>query len=168
MTPHLPTTACVLMLAAIGCAPQAQEDEYELRTSLNAAMVSMYAVQAVDQAIIRQHTLFPYHFRAGTAELNGLGHRDIGVLTRYYGDGGGHLNVRRGDASDQLYAARVDAVLEAIARHGIDREQITTSDDLPGGDGLASSHVSVILEGNLGSPSEDGSADSSPWSLDQR
>ena len=68
------------------------------------------------------------------------------------------MNVRQGDVDPRLYAGRINAVLEALAMHGVDRGQIRMADGLPGGDGLASDQVAAILDG-MGSSSDDESED---------
>ena len=156
--------ACGLLLAALGCASK-QKDERESRRALNTAMVKLYTAEAVDLAIVRQHTLYPYHFRPASVELNELGRRDVTVLARYYKDDGGSVNVRQGDVDPRLYAGRITTVLDALARHGVDRGQIRVADSLPGGDGLASDQVVAILEAGVGggSDSEDSDDTESPF-----
>ncbi len=40
----------------------------------------------VENAIIAQHTLYPYHFVADGETLNDLGQRDFAVLARHYAE----------------------------------------------------------------------------------
>ncbi len=148
-----------LILAALGCASKQKDAPPESRVALNTAMVKLYTAEAVDRAIVRQHTLYPYHFRPASVELNELGRRDVTVLARFYKDNGGQVNVRQGDVDPRLYAGRINAVREALAMHGVDRGQIRMADGLPGGDGLASDQVAAILEAGMGSSSDDESED---------
>lgn len=51
------------------------------------------------------------------------------------------LNVRRGRVVDQLYDARVKAVISFLDDAGVDSERIGISDGFPGGHGMASERV---------------------------
>jgi hypothetical protein len=101
---------------------------------------------SLNNAIVSQHTLYPYHFVAGTGQLNDLGARDLNVLTDHFLKAGGDLNVRRGGASQALYDERVKTVLEKLAAAGVQSGAVAVKDGLPGGEGLASESVIVILK----------------------
>ena len=61
----------------------------------------------VENAILAQHTLYPYHFVTDGTALNELGQRDFAVLARHFAEYPGLLNVRPGDGvSAELYQAR--------------------------------------------------------------
>lgn len=55
------------------------------------------------------------------------------------------LNVKRGGVSNELYLARRTTVRTYLSRHGVDTNLITLSDGMPGGDGMASETVLLIL-----------------------
>jgi len=55
------------------------------------------------------------------------------------------LSVRRGNASEQLYIARRTAVVNFLRNEGLDTNRITINDALPGGEGIASERVLLIL-----------------------
>ena len=116
--------------------------------------VAYYRAEAVDNAVIREHTIYPYQFVEGRAELNELGRRDVNVLAEHYGGQGGTLNVRRGDAAQELYMGRCKAVMEALAVAGVDQKRILLADGLPGGDGMSSRQVLIILESEQGKAGE--------------
>jgi len=97
-------------------------------------------------AIISQHTLYPYHFLNGSGELNELGARDLCVLIDHYLHAGGDLNVHRGSASQPVYEARVKSVLERLSAAGVPAGAVAVKDGLPGGDGISSERVIVILK----------------------
>jgi len=97
-------------------------------------------------AIITQHTLYPYHFLNGSGELNELGARDLSVLTDHFLHAGGDLNVHRGTASQTVYEARVKTVLERLSAAGVSADAVAVKDGLPGGDGISSERVIVILK----------------------
>ncbi len=109
-------------------------------------LMSTYSDIAIQNAIISEHTLFPYHFTKNGAELNELGQRDLAVLTGHFAPNGGHLNIRQLSTSADLYEARVSLVREMLQEAGIEMERISVSDGMPGGEGMSSERVLVILE----------------------
>jgi hypothetical protein len=100
----------------------------------------------MENAIISQHTLFPYHFVNNSSELNELGRRDLAVLTRHFVKNAGPLNIRRHNTPADLYEARVNLVLDALREAGIEMERMSVSDGMPGGPGMPSERVLIILE----------------------
>ncbi|HOF18771.1 MAG TPA: hypothetical protein PK082_07660 [Phycisphaerae bacterium] len=143
MRPNLALTLALLVVVAVGC--EAQD-----RQEFNAWLLSEYQDPAMNNAIIRQHTLFPYHFVADSAELTELGHRDLDLLATHFAVNTGQLNVRRGDAPGKLYALRVQRVKELLAQGGVPVDRIRIDDDLPGGDGMPSEQVVKITQGDTG------------------
>lgn len=101
---------------------------------------------ALHQAILAQSTLYPYHFVNGAAALNELGWRDLQVLAEHFVTHGGALSVRHGNASEELYAERVQAVQDALAAAGVAPDRVRLSDGPPGGDGATSERVMHVLE----------------------
>ena len=132
---------CILI---VGCSETVEKSQD--RHLINSELINSYNDIAVQNAIISQHTLFPYHFVKNGAALNELGQRDFGVLTKYFMKHPGHLNIRRNDSSMDLYQARVNFVLEKLKEAGIDAEQIRISDGMPGGPGMPSERVLLILQ----------------------
>lgn len=100
---------------------------------------------AVAGAILRQHTLYPYHFQDNTDQLNALGQRDLNVLVTHYRNAPGPINVRRGETPEALYDARVNAVRKHLTDAGLDTNRIALADADPGGSGMASERVVRIL-----------------------
>jgi hypothetical protein len=113
---------------------------------VNTAMVQTMNNQMVDNAIIREHSLYPYHFVVNSAEFNELGWRDLHVLANHYGRYPGPLNVRQGDTPDDLYKARVKAVVDAMTHNGVHMDRIKVTDGMPGGDGITADQVVIITE----------------------
>ncbi len=100
----------------------------------------------VENAIITQHTLYPYHFAVDGEKLNDLGQRDFAVLARHFAEHPGLLNVRQGEGiSPDLYKARVAYVTGRLKDAGIDPARVSISDGMPGGPGLPSERVVMIL-----------------------
>lgn len=94
--------------------------------------------EQVDAAIVRQSTLFEYHFDNGRATLTPIGRRDLIVLARHHGTDPWVLSIRQGLASDDLYERRVGAVGEVLAEQGVPDGAVTVIDAPPGGRGQAS------------------------------
>jgi len=113
---------------------------------VNTRLMNSYNDTAIQNAIVSQHTLFAYHFVQDGPELNELGERDLAVLARHFIRNGGYLNIRRHDIPAELYQARVNAVQERLREAGIEMERVRVSDGMPGGSGIASERVLVILE----------------------
>lgn len=100
----------------------------------------------VENAILTQHTLYPYHFVVDGEKLNDLGQRDFAVLARHFTEHPGLLNVRQGEGiSPELYKARVAFVTSRLKDAGIDPARVSISDGMPGGAGLPSERVVTIL-----------------------
>jgi hypothetical protein len=135
----------ILVLAAVaGCTPQAPRTLDD--RAPNAVMVNSYADAAVENAILAQHTLYPYHFIRDASTLNELGWKDVKVLAAYYKDNPGPLSIRRLDTPQALYEARVAEVKKALAVAGVKVERIAVSDSSPGGDGMTGERVILILD----------------------
>ena len=137
----------VWLLAACTAIPPKSEPVAEQQ----AAAADRWTVEvvrdaAINNALIMQHALFPYHFQTGRATLNELGERDLATLAAYYRVQAGELSVRRGDAGEKLYRARVSTVSKALAAAGVNVARLKI-DDLPaGGPGIASERVVKILD----------------------
>jgi len=95
----------------------------------------------VENAIITQHTLYPYHFVTDGAGLNDLGQRDFMVLAKHFKEHPGVLNVRQGEAGTDLYSARVAQVQSRLKEAGVDISRMTISDGMPGGPGMLSETI---------------------------
>ena len=135
-----------ILLPAIGCHQPSAAMEPQSTDALDAALIDFHRTEAIENAIIRQHTMYPYLFVPGGAELNELGRHDLHVLARHFRGTPGVLGVRRGDADEALYAARVSAVRAVLVEHGVDPHQVVISDADAGGDALDSQTVLRILE----------------------
>jgi hypothetical protein len=101
---------------------------------------------AMKNAIIAQHTLFPYHFVPNGDDLNDLGKVDFDILAKHFQEHPGDLNVRRGDVTKELYDARVKRVRDRLSAYGIPAASIAIADGLPGGPGMTSENVVKVLK----------------------
>ena len=113
---------------------------------INSRLLNSYNDTAIQNAVISQHTLYAYHFVQDGPQLNELGDRDLAVLVQHFARNGGWLNIRRHEASAELYQARVNTVRDRLQEAGIDMDRVRVSDGMPGGSGMASERVLVILE----------------------
>ncbi len=132
---------CIL---TIGC--QENMEEGPNKHLINSQLINSYNDIAMQNAIVTQHTLFPYHFVTNGAELNELGRRDLAALTSHFMNHAGHLNIRWQNTPADIYEARVNMVHARLQEAGIDMERMTISDDMPGGTGITSERILVILE----------------------
>lgn len=103
------------------------------------------------KAVLRQRTLFEYHFEPGLPELTPLGRRDLGMLVAQI-KGGGSLSVRRGAASDELYAARLEAVKQQLVASGIPADKVQLTNTLAGGSGISAAGALFIQDSLRGAP----------------
>src|SRR6267142_704023 len=136
-----------LLAALAACHSAAQGNDVEKHTGPWAGDEIQNA--SLNNAIVSQHTLYPYHFVTGSAELNELGARDLNVLVAHFLIAGGDLNVRRGETGQPLYESRVKTVLERLAAAGVTSSSVAVKDGLPGGEGISSERVLVILKGKM-------------------
>lgn len=133
-----------MLVLAAGCEPDPQA------VKLDRQLVTTYGNESVNNAILVQRTVYPYHFEIGGADLNTLGERDLGVLAGHFAKYPGALNVRRGPEPKAVYRARVAAVRQFLLNAGVDGRRVTIADELPGGDGLTSEEVAIIVNEAFG------------------
>jgi len=138
------TAAVLFCIIVTGCGQSVEQGPD--KHLINSRLINSYNDTAIENAVIAQHTLFPYHFVQNGAELNELGQRDLAVLTGHFMKHPGRLNIRRHDIPAELYEARVNLVRERLQQAGINVERMNISDGMPGGSGMASERVLVILE----------------------
>ena len=132
---------CVIL---IGC--QEELASPTVNTSqVNRKIVDTYSDLAIQNAIISQHTLYPYHFVNNSPMLNGIGERDLSVLIQHFQDNPGQLILQQGGTESLLYQSRAQTVYEKLLAGGIPDEKIRITDGMPGGNGIASNLVIEIL-----------------------
>ncbi|MHC5211719.1 MAG: hypothetical protein ACYTG2_13450 [Planctomycetota bacterium] len=143
------TLCCSLLALLAGCnSPHSKEN---MHTRDNMFVVDSFRSAQVNKAIITQRTIWAYHFLTDTAELNQLGHRDLGVLAAYYVDHAGVIRIRRAGASQALYDTRVAAVVSHLVNAGVPKDQLTVTDAPPAGSGMPSERVVTVLSNGLSS-----------------
>jgi len=143
----------------VGCQENLHESQGD--RNLDVELVNSLNNIGVDNAIIAQHTLYPYHFASNGEELNELGLRDLSVLARHFAEHEGTLNVRRGETTPELYEARVTYVIEELKKAGVDTGRMGIADGMPGGSGMPSERVVTIVEKSVESS---GSAETTSYS----
>jgi len=129
----------------VGCEQQPIQPTVDT-SEVNRKVVDTYSDLAIQNAIIAQHTVYPYHFVANSPQLNDLGLRDLGVLIQHYTDSPGIINVQQGSADSALYQQRTQMVYEKLLQGGLTEDKIQIASGMPGGEGMASNTVIEILE----------------------
>ncbi|MHC4718645.1 MAG: hypothetical protein ACYS5V_16880 [Planctomycetota bacterium] len=146
---------CVAAVAV--CGAGCEEAQWSRQSpGVNEWLVQTVHDQAINNAIIRQQTLYPYHFVVNGDELSSLGLQDMRVLASHYRQFPGQLSVRRGDAPEELYQKRVTRVLCVLQDAGVQTDRVKIADALPQGDGMSSEQVVQILERTASSPAAQG------------
>ncbi len=141
---------CILFC---GCNEAVKEKGAD-KSLINAELVNALNDTAMRNAIISQHTIFPYHFGENSDKLNELGERDLAVLAGHFKDNPGQLNVCRDNTTENLYQARVNFVVNRLKETGVEIGRISVSDGIPGGQGMPSEKVLKIMEGKNQSTQE--------------
>ncbi|MFC1761634.1 hypothetical protein ACFL6U_06080 [Planctomycetota bacterium] len=134
---------CLFLYGLYGCADTAHTG---IDRQGDIELVGMVNNIGVENAIIAQHTLYPYHFEPDGAKLNELGLSDLKVLTRHFREHSGTLNIRRGETNHEIYEARLLYVIDKLRTAGIEKERVEILDGMPGGSGMASEQVVKVLE----------------------
>ena len=136
-----------LICGMVFCGCQEQQVAPTVNTSeVNRKIIDTYSDLAIQNAIIAQHTLYPYHFVNNSPMLNGLGERDLSVLIQHFQDNPGQLILQQGNTESLLYQSRAQTVYEKLLQGGIPDEKIRIVDGMPGGNGMASNSMIEILE----------------------
>ncbi len=137
-----------LGLVLCGCAAHNAEvstPDPDEEAHVDAAVINAVGDKQMANAIVTQHTLYPYHFVTGTADLNELGQRDLDVLAKYYRSHPGELNIHGAGEPAELTHDRMHNVQETLVHGGIDMSRMKIVDGVAGGDGMDSEHVLRIL-----------------------
>ncbi len=149
MRPATVIIGMAVLAVAAGCQLEEQYSDDE-NARLNAWLVNTYKDIGIENAILREHTLYPYHFVANSGQLNELGKRDLLILAGHYRENPGELNINQGGVADPLYKQRVEACVELLVQAGVDASRVQVDDGLAGGEGMSSERVVVILTEELG------------------
>lgn len=144
----LPLALLIAVMPACESAPAPSRDRVTINDADQRAADQAFVREPFsDQArrgVIRQRALFDAHFVPESDRLSSLGRRDVAILAEALRTSGGRISVRRGSASEQLYAARVSQVRAAFVSFGIEQSRITIDDGLPGGAGATTEDALLI------------------------
>ena len=133
---------CILLF---GCSGTVMENGPD-KSLINAELINALNDTAMRNAIISQHSIYPYHFVNNSDKLNELGVRDLAVLADHFKENPGRLNVCRDNTPEALYQDRANFILNQLKEAGIGIDRITVSDGMPGGQGMPSEKVLDIME----------------------
>ncbi len=133
---------CVLLNGCDNTAKRAPVNE----GLMNAGLINAFNDAAMENAIIAQHALYPYHFVNNSNQLNELGRRDLSILAKHFKEYPGQLTISSDGTSENLYKSRLAYVAEQLKKDGIDVSRVAISDGMPGGSGMTSSDVVQIKE----------------------
>ncbi len=149
------TTATVMMGVALGVTVgcESLRQGFGDHGPTNIRMIESLRQTSISSAIIVQRTVYPYHFVSGTTALNELGRHDLALLGEHLRQHPGAVNVRRGAASDELYASRVAAVRRTLTQAGVDGATLPIRDTHAGGTGISSEKMRAVLDADH-SPTE--------------
>lgn len=142
-----PLIAAMLAAMTTGCANQHHElsgVEWndQARRDTNAWLLRTYQGQQIENAVTRQHTIWSHHFVQGTTSLTPRAERDLGILRDHYlRHDGGVLTVRRGEAGDELFEARLATLEDWLEGEGVRLASVTVEHDLYTGDGKRSTRA---------------------------
>lgn len=75
-------TSLAFAWSMVGCA--SQEPVFEGRHFLNRAMTRTIFDDQIANSIVSEHTVYPHHFVADSAELNPVGEQHLNVLSHHY------------------------------------------------------------------------------------
>jgi hypothetical protein len=142
-------STCILSATFLSACHKTTESQglLEERNDMNAWAVDNYTNEMIANAAIAQHTLYPYHFIDNSAELNDVGHEELAILVKHFREHPGKLNMAgsRGVVKE-LHKARIQTVRDILTNAGVDAKRIQIADEAPGGQGMPTENVVVILE----------------------
>ena len=141
-TAAVAAAAAAAMTLIGGCNGKAKQDEdADAEARVNTAIVRMHFDEQARGGATTGRTIYPYHFVADQPSLTPLGEEHVQTLAQALAEEDGkpvRLNVRRGDASAELYDARVTALKERFAEAGVEADRVVFADGLGGGKGISS------------------------------
>jgi hypothetical protein len=146
-----------LLMSGAGCDSSGSSKDTGKPTPIHRDQITQLDRWAVESpgrasasaAVVRQCTLFEYHFNDGQETLTPIGRRDASLLARHFRGEDWVLSVRQGGADDALYHARVMRVEQLIDSIAGDGGAVTIVDAEPGGAGLASDDARRIRRDSL-------------------
>ncbi|OHB60474.1 MAG: hypothetical protein A2Y12_15355 [Planctomycetes bacterium GWF2_42_9] len=135
----------LLCFVLSGCNEEAKRRS-SIESQVNVKQVELLNDIAMENAIITQRTLYPYHFIEGSEQLNELGRRDLSVLIGHFKKYPGQLNLRDDGTSAAIYETRVAYITKEIENAGVDMSKVSIANDMPGGSAMPSDDVVQIQD----------------------
>ncbi len=143
----------VLLVGAValcGCGastPERDQPEYWTdrdQSDVNAWSVRWPIEQQARAAAVAQRSIFAHHFRPRSDILNERGTRELAVILEDIGETGrGGLTFPRGDASADLYEARLATLRREMVLAGLNVDNVPIIDGLPDGEGQPSTRAAA-------------------------
>lgn len=137
----------VISVLTVGCQSEPSPEVEEPKTPTEAVVQDLFDQQA-REGVVAERAVYPHHFVANEATLNGLGERHVAMLATGLKNNPGKIAIPQGNASADLHKARVKSVLEALEAAGVDATKIDPSANLPGGPGITSERAATAYVGN--------------------
>jgi uncharacterized membrane protein YgcG len=139
----------VLVLAlCAGCSskpkPEPTGVSVPSEATINAASLDVNFNQQIRNGAATGRTIYPHHFVIGDSELTMVGERQFSALLPRNDLEPARMIIPRGDASDVLYRARLDALRQRFVAAGYGEDRLVLVDELPAGDGIPSERVVLI------------------------
>ena len=122
------TSLALLAAVTVGCASHHPEPPKEPTVDLaeqNRMFVRMSFADNIYRGVAEQRAIYPKDFETGGAALNELGQHRVAMLIDSCNSGRGRISVLRGDATNELYDARVATVRQQLADAGLDARKVT-------------------------------------------
>ena len=142
---HLVWAAVTLAVIAGGCEYQRQQQMQ--RRQSNVWLVESVNDTAIRNAVVRQRTIYPYHFMPQSEQLNELGVQELEILGEHYRRTPGVLSIAPAVAQEEaLQGARVRQVMMMLEQQGVDLARMTIDDRTPGGEGISGARAVDILK----------------------
>lgn len=136
----LMAAAAAVSLSACASAPDDGPPAADPLTPQPERVVQPFDEQA-RRGSARDRTLYPHHFRAGSAELTDLGRETVAVVAQQSPADGARLQLSPGAAEGELGNRRVQAVAQQLRTLGVAPERVVVTVGHPGGDGAATIDV---------------------------
>ncbi len=168
-TPLALVASLVLLLAACSnTATDQSTDALPFDDELASEVDRLLVVEIQDRqrasAVVTARSVSVHQFRPNSSVLTSVGRQNVQSLAPLFDERPCNIVVRRGDASDELYAARVETIRLALIEVGVPTDRILLADGVTSGDGISSNRARLILqresEASAGSGSSGGSGDS--------
>ena len=143
-----PVALVVVLALFAGCSskPKAEPTAVDIppESAVNAATLDTNFNQQIRNGAATGRTIYPHHFVIDDYELTLVGQRQFNALLPRHDLEPVRMIVPKGDASDVLYRARLDALRQRFVAAGYAEDRLALVDELPAGDGISSERVLLL------------------------